>query len=400
MIDALAGTAIGLSVLALLHTYVGYPLYLRYRAGRLPPQVPPPQPADWPHVSVLIAAYNEERVILEKLRTVFALDYPPARLHVYVGSDCSTDGTNGLVAELARQQPALHFYPYRKRRGKPGVLNALAASAFAHRAASPDHYLLLTDANVLLDESTLKNLARHLHADPGLALVDSHLVHTPAAGRGVGESERTYIGREVRIKHREGRLWQRMIGPFGGCYLLRSDFFEPIPPTALVDDFYLAMRAFERGGGAINDPSALSYEAVGDSMREEFRRKARISTGNVQNLLRFRRLWWPPTLPLGFAFFSHKILRWLGPLWLLGLLLGGAVLGVRHPAPGGWVAALLAVLFVGLPLADWALQWLGIRLQPLRAWRYFLLMNVALGVGWWRYATGEQRGIWTPPARG
>ena len=388
-----------LAALALLHTYLFYPGYLRYRESRLPPPVVPPYPVVYPFVSVLVAAYNEERIIEQKLQTVLASDYPPDRLLLYVGSDCSSDGTNAVVSALAAREPRLRFFPFGQRRGKPGVINELAAVALRHRPAAADHVFLMTDANVLLHADTLRNLVRHLAADPGLALVDSHLVHTRAGSDGVGGSELAYIGREVLLKYREGRLWQRMIGPFGGCYALRSNYFDPIPPHALVDDFYLAMRAFERGGGAVNDLDAYSFEGVGESLGEEFRRKARISTGNVQNLRTFRRLWWPPTGALSFAFFSHKVLRWLGPLWLVLLLVASVGWWLTVPAIGGCVLLALVLLLVGLPLLDWLLQRLRIQLPLLRSWRYFVAMNLALGLGWWRYFRGEQRGIWEPPAR-
>ena len=390
---------IGLGALALLHTYVLYPAYLRFRTRWLPPEVPPPPPATFPFVSVLIAAYNEAPIIEAKLRTVLNLHYPPDRLRIYVGSDCSSDATNDIVAALTEAEPRLRFFPFTERRGKPGVVNELAATALRYRSAAADHVFLLTDANVLLHPDALRHLVRHFSAEPTLALVDTHLVHTRPQPGEVGASEQTYIGREVAIKYREGRLWRRMIGPFGGCYALRSTYFRPIPSHLLVDDFYLAMRAFAAGGGARNDLEAISYEAVGERMREEFRRKARISTGNVQNLLAFRRLWWPPTTTLAFAFISHKLMRWLGPFWLLSMALG-ALWWWRAGHAGGQLilAVVVCVLFL-LPLIDWLLKRAGIRIGPLRAWRYFMLMNVALGVGWWRYFGTEQQGIWEPPVR-
>ena len=389
----------GCAAAALLHSYVIYPAYLQWAERRLPPPVPLLTPAEWPFVSVLIAAYNEARVIIEKLDSLLRTEYPADRIRVFIGSDCSADRTNELVSAYAAQHEQVHFYPFTVRRGKPGVINQLAEYALSELPAGPEHLFLMTDANVLLDEHTLPRLVGRLLSDATLALVDSHLVHHRPGSAGIGRSEQTYINREVHLKYREGRLWQCMIGPFGGCYLLRADYFSPVPTHYLVDDFYLAMRTFERGGRAVNELTAYSYEAVGEQLSEEFRRKARISTGNVQNLLTFRKLWWPPTGALGFAFFSHKILRWLGPFWLL--LLYGSALGVYllRPASGGVVFWALTVGLFGLPLLDWCLQQLRIQIQPLRAVRYFLLMNVALAVGWWRFWRGEQQGIWEPPER-
>ena len=94
------------------------------------------------------------------------------------------------------------------------------------------------------------------------------------------------------------------------------------------------------------------------------------------------------------------MLRWLGPLWLLLLLVASVGWWLAAPAVGGYVLAGVLSVLIGLPLLDWLLQRGGIQLSLLRGWRYFVAMNLALGLGWWRFMTGEQRGIWTPPQRG
>lgn len=384
----------------LVHSYLIYPRLMRLLAARTPSQpVAEFAASDWPRVSVLMAVYNEEAVIAEKLDTLLQQHYPADKIRCYIGSDCSNDATNTIVADYAARYPNLSFYAFSKRQGKPGVINALYREVIKHGPPAPDHLLLITDANVMLAPSTLRCLARHF-LRPQIAIVDAHMQHTGLQADGISRSEHAYLSGEVMLKHYEGKVWGKMIGPFGGCYLLRSDHFSPIPANFLVDDFYIAMRVFEKGGHAINDLEAVGYEAVSHDWREEFRRKARISTGNYQNLVTFRHLWWPPTRPLGFAIFSHKILRWLGPFFLIGILLSTAGLYLlTHNHFYAGLLLCLIVLYFALPLADLLLRALGIHWQPSRNLRYFFLMNIALLVGFFRFIKGVNNNVWQPPKR-
>lgn len=388
-----------LSFSALAHSYLVYPALLRWRARGRPDHSPLfSRTDDLPVISIIMSVYNEEKVIADKLDTLFRQDYPAEKVHIYIGSDCSTDGTDELITGLSRQHPRLYFYPFSLRRGKPGVINELADIAGREHGIDPSHLFLITDANVMLEPSTLWHLAKHFR-DERLAVVDARMVPTGLRSEGISQAENTYISGEVLLKHREGVVWGKMIGPFGGCYALRSSFFSPIPSTFLVDDFYIAMRVFEQGGQAISDLDAVCYEAVSHEMREEYRRKSRISAGNFQNLLFFRHLWWPPVRALRFAFFSHKVLRWLGPFFLLGMLGTSFALAWM----GNIFYRILFLLFMfsmaGLPLLDLALRRLGIHLLPIRGVRYFMVMNVALLEGFFKFIKGIKTNVWEPPKR-
>jgi len=190
-----------------------------------------------------------------------------------------------------------------------------------------------------------------------------------------------------------------MIGPFGGCYALRSTYFSEIPPNFLVDDFYIAMRVFEQGGDALSDLEAVCYEAVSHEIREEFRRKSRISSGNYQNLFTFRHLWWPPTNNLGFAFFSHKVLRWLGPFFLLGLLCSMIPLACAGNIFYRILFFTIVTAVLILPALDYFLKNWNINLLPLRGIRYFILMNLALLEGFIKFLKGIKSNVWEPPRR-
>ena len=391
-----------LCILGVFHSYLFYP---RWVADRARSQVPrsgegaphswePGPDAEWPSVTVLMAAHNEEAVLEQKLQTLAAQDYP-GELSFLVGSDNSSDRTNDILKDFAATDERLTYKVFTTRQGKPGIINQLAS-----RAGIEGIYLL-TDASVMLAPNTITELVKPMLVEPEIGLVDTTMVQTGGTETGVGGAEANYIDGEVAVKQAEGQLWRAMIGPFGGCFALRARAFRPVPDNFLVDDFFLCMSAYEQGYGGISQPTAIVEETVGQQLQDEFRRKVRISSGNWQNLFRFRHLWWPPTRnPLSFALFSHKILRW----WTPFLLLIGAVAwwGLALTTGNHIVllsVALVSALFIGGALLDAVLAAFGINLPPLRALRYFIAMNAALLVGFYRFLTGIRSNVWQPSSR-
>lgn len=390
---------LAVSGLCLVHTYWFYPKLIQWLVAKKSWEQPPPFFRKAPSVSVLMAVYNEEKVIAQKIETLLQQDYPAERIRIFIGSDNSSDGTNRILKNYAQQHHRIQFFSYRERHGKPGIINHLYDIAVRAEPVSPDHLFLITDANVMLAPGCLRAQVRHF-ADPQVAIVDAHMQHVGLQARGISRSEDQYLSGEVMLKHREGKLWGTMIGPFGGCYVLRSNYFSRVPPNFLVDDFYIAMRVFERGGKVINDLDAICYEAVSHDWREEYRRKARISTGNYQNLVTFRHLWWPPFRPLNFAFFSHKVLRWLAPFFLILFFISSLALATLFFNYWyTWLFLLVIVFYFALPILDVIVRRWGIQWRFIRNIRYFFLMNLALLTGFFRFIKGVKNNVWEPPKR-
>ncbi len=206
-------------VYGLVHSYVVYPLLLRWAAAKKTGnQNCYERTALLPQVSFIMSLYNEESVIEEKLRTLSESTYPKDRLHLYIGSDCSSDATNVLVKAWAATYPQAHFFPFEERRGKPSVINDLIATAKARFATADQetHLLIISDANVLVEPDTIYQLAKHFK-NTAIGLVDSNIQHPQQrtlAAEGIAASEDHYISREVHIKNLEGRAWGRTMAPF------------------------------------------------------------------------------------------------------------------------------------------------------------------------------------------
>ncbi len=392
------------SAILLGYTYFFYPalMWLLARKRRYRHPMFHRDDEDLPVLSVLMAAHNEERVIGEKLYSLTQQQYPADKVRIYVGSDGSTDRTNDLVAhafDIHFPLPHAHFSVFSQRRGKPPVINDLAARAKADferlyvGKKAPQHLFVLTDASVILEPQVLYRLARHFK-DERIGAVDAHIRNKGVRPDGISRSEQSYLSAEVRLKYWESVAWGQMMGPFGGCYALRAELFEPIPPRSLVDDFWLVFRALERGYKAINDLEAICYEHATHRMADEYRRKKRIAAGSFQNLMRFWRWVAPPRTRLGFAFFSHKVLRWLGGFFLMALILSAAYLAVYRPFYRAFLIGLLAAVALS---AGW--YFLQKRLKrppnvPLQSIVYFLAMNAALVHGFFQWARGIRDNTW------
>jgi cellulose synthase/poly-beta-1,6-N-acetylglucosamine synthase-like glycosyltransferase len=391
-----------LCVYCLFHSYVLYPIILKIVASSKANNQEIYAPNEsLPYVSFVMSLYNEEAVIEEKLQTLLSVDYPVEKFNIFIGSDCSSDATNKIVEAFVHDKVSFHFFPFVKRRGKPSVINDIIKEA-QNKCPHPEkHVLIISDANVMLEPFTIYELVKHFKNER-IGLVDSNIQNPKSkvlGEGGIAASEKSYISREVYIKNLEGRAWGRTMGPLGGCYAIRANLFEPVPPNFLVDDFYIAMKVFDKGGLAINDLKAICYEAVPNDMSEEFRRKTRISAGNFANLAVFKHLLWPPG-SMSFAFLSHKVLRWYGPFFILASYLCLAILGLLYNNQFYfWLFTIETFGLFGVPLLDWVFRKMNFNVAIIRYITYFNVMNLALFNGFFKYLKGVQNGIWQPTKR-
>lgn len=353
-----------------------------------------------PHVSVLMSLYNEEKVIIEKLKTLAQQKKSNKNLSVYIGSDCSSDNTNELVSNFINKNNLsnFYFYPFTNRQGKPGVINQLFQYAANKNEIGENHILIITDASVLLGENTIFHLIKHFKNNK-IGLVDSNMKHIGIQKDGISKSEDSYISGEVKIKYRESIINGKMMGPFGGCYALRSDLFIPVPSNFLVDDFYLAMNVLDKGMDAINELEAICKESVSQEMSEEYRRKRRISAGNFQNLFTYKHLLLPSRADIAFHFIPHKVLRWLGPFFIIVGYITNLILALDGNLFYLILFLLQTVLIFIIPIFDFLLQQFNVHFIILRSIRYFFMMNLALLEGFINYLKGVQSNVWQPTKR-
>ncbi len=348
-----------------------------------------PETDEKPLVSIIMSLFNEETVIEEKLNSIIASDYPAEKIRIIIGSDNSTDKTHEIVQKYADNDKRIYFKAFTSRQGKSNVINQLVDKA-------EGEIFILTDANVFFDKNTISELVKPF-VNPEIGLVDSHMTNTGLKKEGISIQEKSYISREVKIKHYESVLWGTMMGPFGGCFAIRKELFHPVPSNFLVDDFYICMKVLEKKYKAVNNLEAVVFEDVSNNLSDEFRRKVRIATGDFQNMKEFRRLLWPPYKGLAFSFLSHKILRWITPIFMITALAMLIVLALHFQLYFILLIIYIAVLL--LPLLDLLLKKFNVHNILLRFITHFLTMNIALLAGMFKYFKGVKSNVWKPTKR-
>lgn len=377
------------SFFLILYSYLLFPAILQRLARNRSMDLSAFSNEELPIISILIAAFNEEEVLEQKIQSVFETEYPTDRLEVLVGSDASTDATNKILQRLKESQPGLRIFLFEERTGKPEIINQLVEE-------SDGDILVITDANVMLDQTTLIEMVRYFK-QPEIGLVDSRMINTRLKKDGISHQEKFYISREVKIKHNESLLWGSMMGPFGGCYAVRKSLYKPVPGNFIVDDFYINMAVLKQGFECISNIEAKVYEDVSNNLHEEFKRKKRISAGNFQNLSAYRSLLFYSEPGVALCFFSHKVIRWFVPLLVMVTLGTSILLGIELLIYR--ILALLQLFVLGLPLIDYLLRKIKIHTIPLRFISHFVLMNLALLAGLIRFLGGIKSNVWQPTRR-
>lgn len=360
----------------LLHSYLIYPfslplIHFVYRPRRKVDL------NNVPTLSIIIAAYNEEKIIGQKIENCLELDYPAAQIEILVGSDGSSDRTIEILNQY-QSKANLRIFPYTSRRGKAAVLNDLIREAKGET-------LLFCDANTLFLQNTARKLVSSF-SDPKVGCVCGRLVLRDSTGTSLGQGESLYWTFESELKLLEGKLGIVM-GANGGVYALRRRL-APILPVrkTTMDDFYIATHVLAKGFSVIYEPLAIGSEETSLDKFGEFRRKIRIGQANANQLLHYLKLLNPKHPLVSYSFLSHKLLRWLGPLFMLLLFPVNALLAHPFSIHSTYGIFLLAqCIFYVLALIGYLSNKLNIKIPlVLTLPFYFFTMNLALTIGTWQ----------------
>lgn len=397
MISLIAVIIFWVSVLLMFHSYVFYPLLLQiFSTGKKQNEVVYNlTDSDLPQVLVVFSAFNEEKVIRQKLQSIFNTSYPLSKLKVHIGSDNSTDKTNEIIEEFAKQYSQLHFFPFKERNGKSNVLNKLIAAVKKEEIDAANAVFIFTDANVMFAPTTIFELVKHFK-NKSISQVGANILNRGVTQEGISFQEKSYIQRENKIKYLEGLNWGAMQGAFGACYAMRADCWRTIPSNYLMEDFFLSMNVLEKKQKAICEPNAVCFEDVSTEMGEEFKRKTRIQAGNFQNLSSYWQLLFRFDAA-AFCFFSHKVIRWFGPLFIAAAYISNVLLITDSKF---YLAAfLLQNIILLIPVLDFLLSKFKIHFVPFRFIGYFYSMNAALVSGFVMYVRGVKTNAWNPTKR-
>ena len=359
--------------------YIGYPVVLW--AVAMVRRKPVGRRAIEPSVSLVICAYNEERDIRRKLEETLACDYPADRLEVIVASDGSTDRTDDIVREFA---PRVRLLRVEGRGGKTLAQNAAVASARGD-------ILVFSDVTTVYEPGTIRALVENF-ADPDVGCVGGDLHYLKEARNPSAEGRALFWSYERQLRIWESQV-HSIIGVAGCVYAMRRALYQPLDAGA-ISDFIQPGKVTERGHRTVLEPAGVAYEPVeSQSLGEELYRRARVITRGLRGAFHMPTLLNPLRHPwFATLLWSHRVLRWLVPVFLLILLAASAALAGR----GGLYRLALAgqLAIYGTGLLAFALERARVRVPGLFIPLYFCVVNLAplLALAW--LARGERKVVW------
>ena len=326
MIDLILAMLFSVSALLIIYHHLGYPLLLKWYARRnpvRPAQTPfrryrqQSEDGEMPDITILVPAFNEELWIADKIRNLACLDYPASKIKVMIGLDGCSDNTARLARDTIQEaicsDICFEIIEFSENRGKITVVNDLMQRVDSELVA-------LSDVSALVSVDALQIAAAHF-TNPEIGVVNPcyRILETGSV------AETKYWQYQSQIKQAETSLGSTL-GSHGAFYLFRTALYEPLDENTINDDFILPMKIIEKGYLAHYDPDMLALEQEATSQQNDFKRRLRISAGNMQQVLRLWPLFSPRYSGIAFAFFSGKGLRLLTPYLMLSCLVTSILL--------------------------------------------------------------------------
>lgn len=379
-----------------VYTYVGYGilLYLLVLLKRLvkgkPQQMELPADSQLPDVAFMVCAYNEQDVVEMKMQNIRELDYPKDKLHVIWVTDGSSDNTN----EYLKAYPDVEIVFSPERRGKTAALNHGISQV-------KSEITVMTDANTMVNREAIREIVRCMQ-DPQVACVAGEKrVLSRHEGEIAAEGEGLYWKYESTLKRLDSELYSAM-GAAGELNAIRTKLYEPMPETALLDDFVMSMRMIEQGYKIAYTSDAYAMEYGSANLEEESKRKRRIAAGGLQSSWWLRSMMNPfKNFVVAFQFVSHRVLRWsITPIAMMALIPLNVALVMMKAGTVYTIIWILQILFYLAAFSGYLLEQRGRKNKLLYVPYYFLFMNVNVFRGMHYLRTHQGGGTWEKAKRG
>lgn len=346
-----------------------------------------------PNVTFIVAAYNEEDWIEDKIRNCLAFDYPKNKIEYWF----VTDGSNDRTMELVENFPA----------PEGSVVKLLHSPERAGKIAAVERIMPLvktpitiyTDANTDVNPAAIKKIVRH-YANPKVgAVAGEKRIKVGEKGDATGAGEGIYWKYESKLKTWDSELYS-VIGAAGELFSIRTNLFMNVPKDTYIEDFVMTMRIAQKGYKVVYEPEAFAAEGQSASMGEELKRKIRIAAGGLQTCWRLRELLLPFKQPiLTFQYISHRVLRWtLAPLSLpIIFIINYFLMNTGKPIYKHLFIA--QILFYSAALLGYLLEQKKLKIKAFFVPYYFCFMNYAMYRGFFRLIAGNQSVKWEKAKR-
>ena len=381
-----------ISIFLIIYTFVGYGflLFVLVKIKRL--FVQPfafRKEAALPSVTLLIAAYNEEDIIMEKVNNTLDLNYPKDKIQVIFITDGSTDQT----ADKIRGFDEVMLLHQDTRGGKMAAIKR--AIPFIEGEIT-----IFTDANTFLNGDAILELVKHYQNSKVGAVAGEKRILVEETADASSAGEGFYWKYESLLKKWDYILYSN-VGAAGELFSIRTALYEPVESDTIIDDHMIAMRIAEKGYIIAYEPNAYAMETASADVKEELKRKIRIAAGGIQSILRLKKAANPFHYPLfTFQYISHRVLRWtITPFLLILVFILNGVIALQTNAVFYQLLFVLQVLFYLLSIVGLYFESKNIRVKALFIPYYFCVMNYAVLAGIIRYYKKNQSAAWEKSKR-
>ena len=377
----------------IFYSYLGYGLliWVMLKVRRLFRRTQPDadEKSELPAVTIVVAAFNEESYIIEKIENTLSLDYPSDKLSVIFITDGSTDNTYYL-AKKYKEILVLHEH---ERKGKIAAI---------HRAMSfvSTPIVVFSDANTLLNTESIKNIARHYSNKNIGGVAGEKRILTSENEKVAGSGEGLYWKYESFLKKLDSEFYT-VVGAAGELFSIRTNLYEYVGRNILLDDFIISLKICKRGYRIAYEPDAYALEAPSDSLQEEQKRKIRISAGAFQSIVLLKDLLNIFRYPLlSFQYISHRLLRWtLCPIFLPLIFVANILIEITHPSTLFTLSLVAQGAFYFSSIVAWYYSKSNVKIKVLYVAYYFVFINLSLYLGFYRYIKGTQSVLWDKAIR-
>ncbi|MDP5106349.1 MAG: glycosyltransferase family 2 protein [Polaribacter sp.] len=375
----------------IVYTYVGYGVLLFIiikirRFFKIGKKVEI-DPTYEPEVTLFIAAYNEKDYVAAKMKNTLSLEYPKEKINIIWVTDGSDDGT----PDLLQGYPNTTVHHLDARNGKIGAMNR--GMEFVKTPI-----VIFSDANTNLGKESIRRIV-NLFGNPKVGCVSGEKrIIDKESDVASGAGEGMYWKYESALKKWDAELYS-VVGAAGELFAIRTKLYRHVEKDTLLDDFMISLRVAQDGYTIQYDPEAYAIETASANVKEELKRKVRISAGGIQSIVRLRSLLNIFKYgTLSFQYISHRVLRWsLTPLCLVLLI---PVLTILAANDGFLSFSLYAIifwlqlLFYAAALLGWFLENRETRVKILFIPYYFFIMNLSVVLGFFRYMKNSQSVNW------
>lgn len=380
------------AVCIVFYTYIGYGMLL-YALVTIKEAIKKPKsltlPQELPEVTLLIAAYNEQDIVVQKMANTLELDYPTERLRIKWVTDGSTDNTNKMLETY----PQIEILFEAPRRGKSAAVNR--AMSFVHTPI-----VIFTDANTMLCREAVKEIVRQF-TDPTVGCVAGEKRVATLATQDATAGEGLYWRYESVLKTLDYRLYSA-VGAAGELFAIRTALYIKLSNDTLLDDFVMSMKIAQRGYKIAYSKEAYAIESASADIEQEAKRKVRIAAGGLQSIVSISSLLNPLRYGLlSFQYISHRVLRWsITPVLWFALLPINLILTLQFGIESVYgVMLILQILFYTLGAIGYVLNKRHVRNKLLFVPYYFLFMNLCALRGFSYLRSHRGSGVWEKAQR-